>query len=48
MDWDTAEQCEVFTAGGKRVAIRRPPENFGDWNDALPRWCERPAGEWEF
>ncbi len=39
---------DTFTKAGKRVAIRRPPENFGDWNDALPHWHERPANDWEF
>ncbi len=42
-----AKASDVFTKAGKRVAIRRPPENFGDWNDALPYWHERPLGFWE-
>jgi hypothetical protein len=33
---------------GKRVAIRRPPESCDDWNDALPKWSERPVEDWEF
>jgi DNA primase len=40
--------CDAFTAAGKRVAIRRPPEFFSDWNDALPHWQKRPVGDWEF
>lgn len=43
-----AKARDTFTAAGKRVAIRRPPEAFGDWNDALPTWHERPVGDWEF
>jgi hypothetical protein len=38
----------TFTKAGKRFAIRRPPESFGDWNDALPHWHERPAQDWEY
>ena len=38
---------EAFTATGRRVAIRRPPEAFSDWNDAMPHWRERPAEDWE-
>ncbi len=37
-----------FLNTGKRVAIRRPPQDCGDWNDALPKWCERPVEAWEF
>ena len=33
---------------GKRVAIRRPPQDCGDWNDVLPKWSERPVEDWEF
>jgi hypothetical protein len=43
-----AKGCGTFTTAGKRVAIRRPPEAFGDWNDALPHWHERPVEDWEF
>ena len=39
---------DVFTKAGKRVAVRYPPERFNDWNDALPHWHARPAGDWEF
>jgi len=40
--------AEHWTARGKRVVIRRPPDPFSDWNDALPHWHERPVGAWEF
>ncbi len=40
--------CDAFTAAGKRVAIRHPPEAFGDWNDTLPHWRERPVGDFEY
>jgi hypothetical protein len=43
-----AKACNTFTTVGKRVAIRRTTENFGDWNDALPHWHERLLGDWEF
>jgi hypothetical protein len=43
-----AKGCGTFTTAGKRVAIRRPPGAFGDWNDALPHWHERPVEDWEF
>ncbi len=43
-----AKACDVFTAAGKRVAIRHPPEAFGDWNDTLEHWRERPVGDWEY
>jgi hypothetical protein len=43
-----AKARDVFTKGGKRVAIRRPPESFDDWNEILPHWHERPVGDWEF
>ncbi len=43
-----AKACDAFTAAGKRVAIRHPPEAFGDWNDTLPHWRERPVGDWEY
>ncbi len=39
---------DALTKAGKRVAIRRPPESFSDWNDALPHWHERSAQDWEF
>ncbi len=39
---------DTFTKAGKRVAIRRPPQGFGDWNDDLPHRHERPADDWEF
>ncbi len=42
-----AKARDVFTKTGKRVAIRRPPQGFGDWNDALPHWHERPVQDWE-
>ena len=42
-----AKARDTFTKAGKRVAIRRPPQGFGDWNDALPHWHERPAQDWE-
>jgi len=40
----------IFEIGplGKRVVVRRPPDIFGDWNDVLPHWHERPVGGWEF
>ena len=41
-----AKACDAFTAAGKRVAIRL--EAFGDWNETLPHWHERPVGDWEF
>ncbi len=44
----TEKARDVFTKAGKRVAVRRPPEGFSDWNDALPHWHERSAGDWEF
>ena len=25
----------VFTARGRKVTMRRPPDDYGDWNDAL-------------
>lgn len=37
-----------WAAAGKRVVIRRPPDPFSDWNDALPHWNERPVGEWDY
>ena len=37
-----------FLNMGKRVAIRRPPQGCSDWNDALPKWRERPVEDWEF
>ena len=37
-----------FLALGKRVAIRRPPQGCGDWNDALATWRDRPVSDWEF
>ena len=43
-----AKARDTFTKAGKRVAIRRPPDRFGDWNDALPYWPGRPAGDWEY
>ncbi len=43
-----AKARDTFTKAGKRVATRRPPEGFGDWNNALPHWHERPADDWEF
>jgi len=43
--WKAAEH---WTALGKRVVIRRPPDVFDDWNDALPHWHERAVGEWEY
>ncbi len=43
-----AKARDIFTKAGKRVAIRRPPKGFGDWNNALPHWHERPANDWEF
>ncbi len=43
-----AKARDTFTKAGKRVATRRPPEGFGDWNSALPHWHERPADDWEF
>ena len=39
---------DVFIRTGKRVAVRYPPEQFSDWNDALPHWHERPVCDWEF
>ncbi len=42
-----AKTRDALTKAGKRVAIRRPPESFSDWNDALPHWHERPAQDWE-
>ena len=36
-----------FAAAGKYVVVRRPPAEFGDWNDALPHWYEREAQDWE-
>ncbi len=42
-----AKARDVFTKAGKRVAVRCPPQGFGDWNDALPHWHERPANDWE-
>jgi len=46
---ETAKKAaEHWSAAGKRVVIRRPPDAFGDWNDALPHWNERPIGEWEY
>ncbi len=42
-----AKARDTFTKAGKRVAIRRPPKGFGDWNDALPHRHERPADDWE-
>ena len=43
-----AKARDSLTKAGKRVAIRHPPETFGDWNDALSQWHKRPAGDWEF
>ena len=43
-----AKARDTFTKAGKRVAIRRPPESFSDWNDALPHWPDRPVGDWEY
>ncbi len=43
-----AKARDTLTKAGKRVAIRRPPEGVGDWNNALPHWHERPANDWEF
>jgi hypothetical protein len=43
-----AKARDVFTKAGKRVAIRRPPERFSDWNEILPHWHERPVGDWEY
>jgi hypothetical protein len=46
---DAAKKAaEHWTVLGKRVVVRRPPDIFGDWNDVLPHWHERPVGEWEF
>ena len=46
---EAAEKArDVFTTAGKRVAVRYPPEEFDDWNEALPHWHKRPAGDWEF
>ena len=39
---------DSFLDMGKRVAIRRPPPGCDDWNDALPKWSERPVEDWEF
>lgn len=43
-----AKARDALTKTGKRVAIRRPPKGFGDWNNASPHWHERPADDWEF
>lgn len=42
-----AKGCVACTKAGKRVAIRRPPVFFGDWNEALPHWHKRPVEDWE-
>ena len=43
-----AKARDSLVKAGKRVAVRFPPEDFGDWNDAEAAWRERPAGDWEF
>ena len=39
-----------FTAEGRRAFIRRPPDGYGDWNDAImdPEWHRRGPAEWEW
>ena len=39
--------AEKFAGEGRRVFTRRPPEQYDDWNSALPDWRKRGEAPWE-